>query len=86
VSENLEIEKGKREIADTEQNRVQRNIEELRQSKGKNLSMEYCNKLKTMFAKIGAFSNQQNFIRGDPEGVIRWIEGEVEAFDEVLTA
>jgi hypothetical protein len=48
--------------------------------------MEYCNKLKTMFAKIGAFSNQQNFIRGDPEGVIRWIEGEVEAFDEVLTA
>jgi hypothetical protein len=37
-----------------------------------------------MFAKVGAFSNEQNFIRGDPEGVIRWIEGEVKAFDEVL--
>jgi hypothetical protein len=47
--------------------------------------MQCCNKLKSMFAKLSAFSNEQNFIRGDPEGVIRWIEGEVEAFDEVLT-
>ena len=38
-----------------------------------------------MFAKVGAFSYDQNFIRGDPEGTIRWIEGAVEAFDEVLT-
>jgi hypothetical protein len=30
-------------------------------------------------------SAEQNFIRGDPEGVIKWIEGEVKAFDEVLT-
>ena len=37
-----------------------------------------------MFAKVGAFSNDQNFIRGDVEGEIKWIEGEVEAFDEVL--
>jgi hypothetical protein len=27
----------------------------------------------------------QNFIRGDPEGVIKGIEGEIEAFDKVLT-
>jgi hypothetical protein len=28
---------------------------------------------------------EQNYIRGDPKGVVRWIEGEVEAFNEVLT-
>jgi hypothetical protein len=41
--------------------------------------------LKNAFASVGAFSDEQNFIRGDPEGVIKWIEGEVEAFGEVLT-
>jgi hypothetical protein len=24
-------------------------------------------------------------VRGDPSGVVKWIEGEVEAFDEVLS-
>jgi hypothetical protein len=33
----------------------------------------------------GAFSNEQNFIPDDAEGAIRLIEGEIEAFDEVLT-
>jgi hypothetical protein len=28
---------------------------------------------------------QKNFIRGDPEGVIDWISGEVEAFEEILS-
>jgi hypothetical protein len=48
------------------------------------LSMECCNNLKSMFAKVGAFLNEQNFIHEYPEGVIRWIESEVEAFDKVL--
>jgi hypothetical protein len=48
------------------------------------VAMQCCNKLKSTFAKIGAFSTEQNFICGDPEGVVKWIEGEVEAFDEVL--
>jgi hypothetical protein len=47
--------------------------------------MQCCNKLKSTFAKVGAFSAEQNFICSDPEGVVKWIEGEVEAFDEVLT-
>jgi hypothetical protein len=38
------------------------------------------------FISVGAFSAEQNFIRGDPEGVIKRIESEVEAFDEVLTS
>jgi hypothetical protein len=48
--------------------------------------MQCCNKLKSTFAKVGAFSTKQNCIRGDPEGIVKWIEGEVEAFDEVLTS
>jgi hypothetical protein len=37
-----------------------------------------------MFASVGAFSSNEKFIRGDAEGAIKWIEGEVEAFDKVL--
>jgi hypothetical protein len=40
--------------------------------------------LKTSFAKVGAYSSEENFIRGDPEGVIDWISGEAEAFEEIL--
>jgi hypothetical protein len=42
-------------------------------------------KLKTSFAKVGAYSSEENFIRGDPEGVIDWISGEAEAFEEILS-
>jgi hypothetical protein len=41
-------------------------------------------KLKSSFAKVGAYSSEENFIRGDPEGVIDWISGEAEAFEEIL--
>jgi hypothetical protein len=41
-------------------------------------------KLKTSFSKVGAYSSEENFIRGDPEGVIEWISGEAEAFEEIL--
>jgi hypothetical protein len=34
---------------------------------------------------VGAYSSEENFIRGDPEGVIDWISGEVEAFEEILS-
>jgi hypothetical protein len=40
--------------------------------------------LKNSFAKFGAYSSEENFIRGDPEGVIEWISGEAEAFEEIL--
>jgi hypothetical protein len=42
-------------------------------------------KLKTSFARVGAYSSEENFIRGDPKGVIDWISGEAEAFEEILT-
>jgi hypothetical protein len=40
--------------------------------------------LKNNFAKVGAYSSEENFIRGDPEGAIEWISGEVKAFEEIL--
>jgi uncharacterized protein CbrC (UPF0167 family) len=40
--------------------------------------------LKNSFAKVGAYSSEENFIRGDLEGVIEWIRGEAKAFEEIL--
>jgi hypothetical protein len=42
-------------------------------------------KIKASFANVGAYSNEDNFIRGDPEGVIEWISREAEAFEEILS-
>jgi hypothetical protein len=41
--------------------------------------------MKTSFANVGAYSNEDNFIQGDSEGVIEWISGEAEAFEEILS-
>jgi hypothetical protein len=41
--------------------------------------------IKTSFAIIGAYSNESNFVLGDPEGPIDWINGEAEAFEEILS-
>jgi hypothetical protein len=34
---------------------------------------------------VGAYSFEQKFICDDPDGVIQWISGEAEAFDEILS-
>jgi hypothetical protein len=44
-----------------------------------------CEENKDSFAKVGAYSAEENFIRGDPEGVIEWISGEAETFEEILS-
>jgi hypothetical protein len=41
--------------------------------------------IKTSFASVGAYSNECNFVLGDPEGPIDWINGEAEAFEEILS-
>jgi hypothetical protein len=41
--------------------------------------------LKDSFAKVGAYALEQKFIRGDPEGIVEWIDEEAEAFDEILS-
>jgi hypothetical protein len=48
-------------------------------------SIECVKKIKTSFANFGAYSSEDNFIRGDPEGPIDWISNEAEAFEEILS-
>jgi hypothetical protein len=47
--------------------------------------LDCMNKLKTSFSKVGAYSSEENFIRGDPESIIEWISEEDEAFEEILS-
>jgi hypothetical protein len=70
-----------------ERARVQKNVEELQDSKERcyEASIECTKKLKDSFAKVGAYSSEQKFICGDPEGVIQWISEEAEAFEEILS-
>jgi hypothetical protein len=48
--------------------------------------MECVKTIKTSFASVGAFSSEENFIRGDPEGPIGWISHGAEAFEEILNS
>jgi hypothetical protein len=34
---------------------------------------------------VGAYSSEDNFILGDPKGVIEWISGEAKAFEEIMS-
>jgi hypothetical protein len=79
MSENFELAKAKQEISEWTSSRLKRNVEELRDSREKcyEVSMDCAKKLKDSFAKVGAYSSEQKFIRGDPEGVIQWINEEV---------
>jgi hypothetical protein len=62
-------------------------VEELRSSKERcfEKSLGCVEKIKASFANVGAYSNEDNFIQGDPEGVIKWISREAEAFEEILS-
>jgi hypothetical protein len=86
-TENFNVELTKREISDIERLRVQKNVEELREAKEEcyNVATECAKNLKNSFSKVGAFFSEQNFICGDPDGVIQWINGEAEAFEEIFS-
>jgi hypothetical protein len=62
-------------------------VAELRSSKERcyEKSVECVKKIKTSFANVGAYSSEDNFIPGDPEGPIDWISSEAEAFEEILS-
>jgi hypothetical protein len=47
--------------------------------------LDCAKKLKDSFAKVGAYSSEQKFIRGDPEGIIEWIGEEAKDFEEILS-
>jgi hypothetical protein len=84
-NEDFEVAKAKQEISEWTSARLQKNVDELRQSKERyyEKSLDCAKKLKDSFAKVGAYSSEQKFIRGDPEGIIKWISEEAEAFDEI---
>jgi hypothetical protein len=87
ANENFELAKAKQEISEWSNTRLEKNVEELRESKERcfEKSLEYIIKLKTSFARVGAYSSEENFIRGDPKGIIDWISGEAKAFKEILS-
>jgi cell division septum initiation protein DivIVA len=76
-----------RDASDYWKNHWEKTTAELRSSKERcyEKSMKCVGKIKTSFASVGAYSNKGNFILGDPEGPIDWINGEAEAFKEVLS-
>jgi molecular chaperone GrpE (heat shock protein) len=76
-----------RDISEYWKNYLEKTIEELRASEERcfEKSLGCVEKIKASFANVGAYSNEDNFIRGDPEGVIEWISGEAEAFEEILS-
>jgi len=87
ANENFELAKAKQEISEWTSARLEKNVEELRESKERcyEKSLDCAKKLKDSFAKVGAYSSEQKFIRGDPEGIIEWISEEGEAFEEILS-
>jgi Ribonuclease G/E len=66
---------------------LEKNVKELRTSKERcfEKSLDCVKKIKASVAKVGAYSTEENFIRGDPEGVVEWISGESETFEEILS-
>jgi hypothetical protein len=87
ANENLALAKASEEISEWSNTRLEKNVEELRESKERcfEKSLDCVKKLKSNFAKVGAYSSEENFIRGNPEDFIDWISGEAEAFEEILS-
>jgi hypothetical protein len=87
ANENCAVAKASQEISEWWKTKLEKIIEELRESKERcfEKSLDCVNKLKTSFSKVGAYSSDENFIRGNSEGVIEWINGEAEAFEEILS-
>jgi hypothetical protein len=76
-----------RDASDHEKNYWEKIVVELHSSKERcyEKSVACVQRIKTSFANISAYSNEDNFVLGDPEGPIDWINGEAEAFEEVLS-
>jgi hypothetical protein len=86
-NEDFEVAKAKQEISEWTSARLHKNLDELRESKERyyEKSLDCAKKLKDSFAKVGAYSSEQKFIRGDAEGIIEWIGEEAEASEEILS-
>jgi hypothetical protein len=81
------IAKADRDASDYWKNYWEKTVVELRSSKERcyEKSVACVQKIKTSFANIGSYSNEDNFVLGNPKCPIEWINGEAEAFEEVLS-
>jgi hypothetical protein len=72
ATEKFEVEVVTHEVCEIERLRAQKNVDELHVAKEKcyEVSLECAKSLKNSFAKVGAYSSEQRYIRGDPDGVI----------------
>jgi hypothetical protein len=87
AKEKCALAEANREASEYWRNYLEKTVAELRTSKERcfEKSLGCVEKIKASFANVGAYSNEDNFIRGDPEGVIEWISEEAEAFEEILS-
>jgi hypothetical protein len=76
-----------RDASEYWKNYFEKTVVELRASKERcfEKSVECVKKIKTSFANVGACSSKDNFIRGDPEGVMEWISNEAKTFEDILS-
>jgi hypothetical protein len=81
------VAKAERDASDYWKNYCEKTVAELCASKERcfEKSVECVKKIKTSFANVSAYSSEDNFILGDPDGVIEWISGEAEAFEVILS-
>jgi hypothetical protein len=65
---------------------LEKNVKELRESKERcyEKSLDCAKKLKDSFAKVGAYSSEQKFIWGDPEGVLNGLVKRVKLLKKFL--
>jgi Ribonuclease G/E len=83
AKEKCVVAEANREASEYWKSYFEKTVEEVRASKERcfEKSLGYVKKIKASFTNVGAYSNKDNFILGDPEGVIEWISGEAEAFE-----
>jgi hypothetical protein len=64
ANENCKVAKASQEISEWWKTKLEKNIEELRESKERcfEKSLDCVKKLKSSFAKVGAYSSEENFI------------------------
>jgi chromosome segregation ATPase len=72
ANERCTLAQANREITEYWKNKLEKNVEELRESKEKcfEKSLDCVKKLKTSFAKVGAYSSEENFIRATPRALL----------------
>jgi Ribonuclease G/E len=72
------VAEAERDASEYWKNYCEKTVAELHTSKERcfEKSVECVKKIKTSFANVGVYSSEDNFIQGDPEGIIEWISGE----------